>query len=124
MKATLSACWWKGLTSTWFTAGGTVVEHHDVHQAVRVEVADTDGAQLAGLVGPFHGAPGTMHVAVRLVDQVQVQVVQLQAAQRRRWPGGCARKPVSCTQSLVVTNSSSRATPLRAGPCRRPLRSW
>jgi hypothetical protein len=59
-----------------------LVEHHDVHQAVRVEVADADGAQLARLVGLFHRAPGSMHVAVRLVDQVQVQVVQLQAAQR------------------------------------------
>jgi hypothetical protein len=59
-----------------------VVEHLDVHQAVRLEVADADGAQLAGLVGRFHRTPGAVHVAIGLVDQEQVQMVELQAAQR------------------------------------------
>jgi hypothetical protein len=62
--------------------GRNLVERHDIHQAVRMEVADADGAHFPGTVGVFHCAPGTMDVAERLVDQVEVQIVELQPMQR------------------------------------------
>jgi hypothetical protein len=46
------------------------------------EIADADGAQTAGAVGILHGAPRAVYVTVRLVNQVQVEIVELQAAQR------------------------------------------
>ena len=59
-----------------------VVEGLDVHQPIRMKVADPNGAQLACAVRVFHGAPGAVDISKGLVNQVQVQVVQLQACQR------------------------------------------
>nr|GEU28231.1 hypothetical protein [Tanacetum cinerariifolium] len=59
-----------------------VVEGDQVHQTVGLEIAHAYRAQLAGAVGLFHRAPRAVHVAERLMDQVQVQVVELQPLQR------------------------------------------
>lgn len=34
-----------------------LVKGHDVHQPIRLEVAEADGAQLGRFIGLFHGAP-------------------------------------------------------------------
>ena len=71
---------------------GNFVERDQVHQPVRREIGDADSAQLAGLVRVLHRAPGTVDVAEGLVDQVQVEVIHLQALQRL----------VDCLRRLVV----------------------
>ena len=51
-----------------------------IHQAVGVKVADADGSGAAFLVQLLHRSPGAVHIAEGLVDQIQVQIVELQAA--------------------------------------------
>ena len=53
-----------------------------VGQPVRVEVAHADGPDLSSLVQLLHGPPGSVVVVHRLVDQVQVQIVQAQLLHR------------------------------------------
>jgi hypothetical protein len=81
MKAAASSCW-EGIDLDLVDRRLDLVEGHDVHQAVGLEVAEADSAQLAVAVSLFHRAPGAVHVAEGLVDQVEVEVVQLQALQR------------------------------------------
>ena len=57
------------------------VEGDKVGHSVRMEVTDANGANFACLLQFFHGTPGTMDITVRLVNQVQVNVVQLQPVQ-------------------------------------------
>ena len=70
--------------------GRDVVEGDDVHQAVVLEIAHADGAQLAAAIRILHGAPGAVHVAEWLVDEEQVQIIELQAPQRLRDGLACA----------------------------------
>ncbi len=93
----------------------------DVHQAVRLKIADADVTQLSGAMSVLHGAPGPVDVAKGLMDQVQVDVVELQPPQRFVDGQLGALVPVSCTQSLVVTKSCSRGTLLFRMP--RPTAS-
>jgi hypothetical protein len=57
-----------------------VVVVDQIDQAVGVEVADPNGTDQAVAVQLLHGSPGAV-VAERLVDQVQVEVVQIQSGQ-------------------------------------------
>jgi len=59
--------------------GFDFVKHSDVHKSVRLKVADPNGAQLTGPVSILHGTPRPVHVAIRLVDQIQIEVVEFQA---------------------------------------------
>ena len=62
----------------------------EVEQAGGVEVADADGPHLAGAAGFLHGAVSAHIVARRLMDQVEVKVVEaevLQGAVQRRFGG-------------------------------------
>ena len=58
-----------------------VVMHDQVHQPVRWEVADPDGADPALPVQRLHVPPGTVDISDGLVDQVQIEIVQLQPLQ-------------------------------------------
>ena len=60
---------------------GHVVKGDKVGQSVWMEVADANGANFACLLQFFHGTPGSMDIAVRLMNQVQVNVIQLQPIQ-------------------------------------------
>jgi len=66
-----------------------LIECHQIEQTVGVEIADADCAQLAATVSLLHRAPRTVHIAERLVDQVQIEIVELQPLQRLvdRQPG-------------------------------------
>lgn len=59
-----------------------LVVQNQVLKAVGVEVRHTDGADAALAVKLLHGAPRTVDVAVRLVDQIEVQIVQPQLRHR------------------------------------------
>ena len=67
--------------STWFTAGGHVVESNQVRQPVRVEAAHADGPDTALFAQLGYGPPGPVVVVQRLVDEIQVQIVQAQPVQ-------------------------------------------
>lgn len=54
----------------------------EIDQAVRVEVRHADRPYPTLLVEVLHGAPRAVNVAVRLVDQVQVEVVEAEPPQR------------------------------------------
>ena len=58
------------------------VELAELHHAVNVKVRDADCAHLAFLIELHHIAPRAEHIAERLVEQQQVDVVGLQLAQR------------------------------------------
>ena len=62
----------------------------EVGQAVRVEVADADGAYPALLVRLGHRAPGVDVVAHRLVYQVEVEVIHAEIFHRAVDRGLCA----------------------------------
>src|SRR5688572_11926220 len=57
---------------------GNLVEGDKVGQSVWMEVADANGANFACLMQFFHGSPCPMDITVRLVNQVQVNVIKLQ----------------------------------------------
>ncbi len=48
-----------------------------------MEVTDANSANFTGLLQLFHGTPGSMDIAIWLVNQVQVNVIKLQSIQRR-----------------------------------------
>jgi len=60
---------------------GNLVEGDKVGQSVWMEVADANGANFACLMQFFHGSPCPMDITVRLVNQVQVNVIKLQPIQ-------------------------------------------
>ena len=45
---------------------------------MRIKVAHADSADRACLVGLFHGAPGTYVITQRLVDEVEIEIVESQ----------------------------------------------
>jgi hypothetical protein len=61
---------------------GDLVVLDEVDEPVGVEVGDADCLDQAVAVEVLHGAPGAVAVAERLVDQVQVEMVQAQPPQR------------------------------------------
>ena len=60
---------------------GHVVKGDKVGQSVWMEVADANGANFACLLQFFHGTPGSMDIAVRLMNQIKVNVIKLQPIQ-------------------------------------------
>jgi len=56
-----------------------LVDSGNIHQPVWLKIANTDSAQFPATVGILHRTPRAVHVTVWLVNQVQVEVVQLQA---------------------------------------------
>lgn len=67
---------WMGLDL--IDRGHEFVVDDQVHQPVRLEVADADGSDPAFPVQFLHRPPGAIDIAVGLVDQIQIQVIQLQ----------------------------------------------
>ena len=63
--------------------GHDFVVHEEIHEPVGIEITHPDGLDAARLVKLLHRPPGAVHVAERLVDQVQVEVVELELVQRR-----------------------------------------
>src|SRR5690606_38368607 len=59
-----------------------LVVHDQVHQSVGLEVADPNGPDAALAMQVLHRPPRAMHVTKGLMDQVEVEVVEPQAAQR------------------------------------------
>ncbi|MNF88236.1 hypothetical protein D3C84_707270 [compost metagenome] len=62
--------------------GHDFVMHYEVHQTIRHEVADPDRLGFAFTVQFFHCAPSAVVIAERLMNQVQVEIVELQLLQR------------------------------------------
>ena len=62
--------------------GRDLVVQHEVHDAVGIEVADADRADFPCPVQFLHGPPGAVNVAIGLVDQVEVEIVELKLVQR------------------------------------------
>ena len=58
------------------------VVQHQVHDPVGMEVTYADRPNAAGFVEFFHGPPGAVNVAVGLVNQVKVEVIELQPIER------------------------------------------
>ncbi|MMZ62506.1 hypothetical protein D1872_247170 [compost metagenome] len=61
--------------------GHDFIMHNEVHQTVGQEVADTDRLNLAFAVQVFHRTPSTVVIAERLVNKVQIEIVELQLLQ-------------------------------------------
>ena len=58
------------------------VVQHQIHYTVGVEVGNTDGADFTRLYCRLHCPPRAMHIAIRLVDQIQIQIIQAEFLQR------------------------------------------
>ena len=58
-----------------------LVMNHQVHDAIRLKVGNPDRSDFALLVQFLHRAPLTIHIAEGLMNQIQVNVIQLQALQ-------------------------------------------
>lgn len=58
------------------------VINDEVYKPIRIEVADTDGFDAAISIQLLHRPPRAVNVAVGLVDQIQVEVIQSQLVQR------------------------------------------
>ena len=65
------------LVHGWFYLHGLA----EVQQPGGVEIADTNGPELSVPVCLFHSPPGTQVISHRLVDQIQVQVIQTQVVE-------------------------------------------
>jgi hypothetical protein len=85
----------------------------EVDQPVGVEVRDPDGARGALRVEVLHGVPLTVDVAVRLVNQVEVDVVEPEALKRRLErapgvvPGGAVLDPELGGDEQLVTRDAA-----------------
>ena len=60
---------------------GHFVEGDKVGQSVRMEIAYANGANFACLLQFFHSTPCPMDITVRLVNQIEVDVIKLQPVQ-------------------------------------------
>jgi hypothetical protein len=74
--------WKNGWVSNLVDRRGDLVVLDQVDQAVRVEVRHADRPDPAVGEQALHGPPGAVDVADRLVDEVQVEVVEAEALQR------------------------------------------
>jgi hypothetical protein len=73
--------WKNAWVSIWLTAGGDFVVVDEVDEPVGVEVGQPDGPDGRLALQLLHRAPGAVVVAVGLVDEVQVQVVEAEPVQ-------------------------------------------
>lgn len=73
--------------------GDDFVVKNEVDQPVRLKIAYAYGADFSFTVQLFHGAPGAVHVAVGLMDEVQVHIVHSETLQRGG--KGCLRRFVA-----------------------------
>lgn len=62
--------------------GEHLVMKDQVHQPVRLEIAHPDGPDGPFAVKLLHRPPRTVDVAERLMDQVEVEIIELQAFER------------------------------------------
>jgi hypothetical protein len=62
--------------------GYRLVVDDQVHEAIGVEVADADRADAAFAMQLLHRAPRSVHVAVRLVDEKQIEDIEPEALHR------------------------------------------
>ena len=62
--------------------GDHLVMKDQVHQPVRLEIAHPDGPDGPFAVKLLHRPPRTVDVAERLMDQVEVEIIELQAFER------------------------------------------
>lgn len=53
-----------------------VVEHRNVHEAIRLKITQADCAQLASTLRLLHRSPRAVNIRERLMDQEQIEVVQ------------------------------------------------
>ncbi len=76
-----------------------------------MEIADANGADFACLLQFFHGTPGPMDITVRLVNQVQVNVIKLQSIQRAfelcfsAFVMGVLQPQFGCDKEFVTCNT-------------------
>ena len=79
----------------------------EVEETARLEVAHSYGAHLAVVIGFLHRPPRAEHVAVRLMDEQQVDVIRLQLAQALVDALGClflsvVRNPHLCHEEKLL----------------------
>lgn len=55
--------------------------HDEIHHAIRLEITHADGFDPPGPIKRLHRPPSAMDIAIGLVDQVAIQILQLQAGQ-------------------------------------------
>src|SRR4028118_2117241 len=53
-----------------------------IHQSIGLEVANTDGSNLAFSIQFFHCSPRAIDIAVGLMNQIKIQIIQLQSFER------------------------------------------
>ena len=58
-----------------------LVMDHQIHDAVRMKIGYPDRPHFPLRIQFFHRAPFPIHIAIRLMDQEQVHIVQLQPLQ-------------------------------------------
>ncbi len=83
-QARSSACWKRGCSSTWLTVGRVSGLGLQPLEVLDAEVGDADRARAPFLVDAFEGTPGVDEAVFarhRPVDQVEVDVVEAEAAE-------------------------------------------
>ncbi|MNI41446.1 hypothetical protein D3C73_956990 [compost metagenome] len=58
-----------------------LVERHEIRQPIRLEVADADCPDLAGLLQLLHRPPGAVDIPVGLMDEIEIHIIKLQTIQ-------------------------------------------
>ena len=90
-----------------------LVIQHQVDQPVGVKIADAYSTDPFVPIKALHVPPGSVYVAVRLMDQIKIQVIMLQFSK------GCLERRLGPAVAgvfqpqLCGNEYSSRATPLR-----------
>lgn len=55
---------------------------HKIHDSVGIEIADANSPNRSGKVQFLHGSPSPVNVSIRLVDEIEVKIIELQFVQR------------------------------------------
>jgi len=58
------------------------VVNHQVHDSVWLKIGDPDCPDLSLLIQLFHRPPFAIHITKRLMDEIQIKIIQLQSFQR------------------------------------------
>ena len=61
--------------------GHDLVMNDEIHDAVRMKVADPDSSYTALTIQLFHRTPRTVNVTVGLMDKIKIEIVELKPFQ-------------------------------------------
>jgi hypothetical protein len=102
----------EGIALDLIHCGRGLIVQSEIHNAVGIKIADADGLERAFLAKFLHRAPRSINIAVGLVKEVEVEIVELEPLKRVLRGALC---PLKC-QAPCFLWGYGQSPPIAKGP--------